>query len=525
MPTTANCPACTVPLELPEEYSLGDRAACPNCGEVFGLSEVVPRPLHRVELIKPVQSETPPPAKPAPPPQPQDTPIDPYETLAGDRPLGDSIRAAAPAAEEDKAGDATPAEESHEDYLAELLGRTTPMEKRAPVAPAAERYAPPPTDEGAGVFDEIPEFTAESVRSEPPAPVAEEYADDGADVPPIQTTPRKRKRRHPLRAAVTVLIGGACGCLLGLYGLLYLLGPRGDVLNLAQYLPESALPPAMRSSEALDASEEGEEAALALSPADEPSLEQPAEEDSGEEILRDDNLQTAGAEIPPDYSEPETSSAPPAAPLRDLGEHAAAFQEQLLAAADAGGNLVTGSLADRSLVPVKGQAYKTICGLADECDFLSRTDLTPEFTEKALLARRFFEQLLSSESASGDVSQIAARWWGFRDRPSSGIFFAGQVQGIEPYGDQAPGDSLRGRPGRTGRYRGPHRTFASRCWRPHRRGGFDCGRPFKPSAVVQRHGRSDCRSPRVIRFLTIKRATGSPFVAVCCAVDSFLFGP
>jgi hypothetical protein len=40
--------------------------------------------------------------------------------------------------------------------------------------------------------------------------------------------------------------GGVVGILLGAYGLLWLLGPDGDVIHLSRWLPDFALPPRMK---------------------------------------------------------------------------------------------------------------------------------------------------------------------------------------------------------------------------------------------------------------------------------------
>jgi hypothetical protein len=45
---------------------------------------------------------------------------------------------------------------------------------------------------------------------------------------------------------IGIVGGGVIGVLLGAYGLLWILGPEGDLLGLAKWLPDLALPPSMR---------------------------------------------------------------------------------------------------------------------------------------------------------------------------------------------------------------------------------------------------------------------------------------
>jgi hypothetical protein len=64
--------------------------------------------------------------------------------------------------------------------------------------------------------------------------------------PPLQTSPRRRRPKRVVRTLVGIVLGGVVGILLGAYGLLWLLGPEGDLIGLAPWLPHFALPPRMR---------------------------------------------------------------------------------------------------------------------------------------------------------------------------------------------------------------------------------------------------------------------------------------
>ena len=67
-----------------------------------------------------------------------------------------------------------------------------------------------------------------------------------------------RRRNSPLRTLVGVPIGGLAGLALGYYVLLYVLGPRGDFLELAKYLPPVTLPSSFHAAPAVlaDAADE-----------------------------------------------------------------------------------------------------------------------------------------------------------------------------------------------------------------------------------------------------------------------------
>jgi hypothetical protein len=60
----------------------------------------------------------------------------------------------------------------------------------------------------------------------------------------LRTSPRRR-RPGAIAMLLGVVGGGLIGVLLGAYGLLWIMGPEGDVLGMEPWLPQALRPPAV----------------------------------------------------------------------------------------------------------------------------------------------------------------------------------------------------------------------------------------------------------------------------------------
>lgn len=67
-------------------------------------------------------------------------------------------------------------------------------------------------------------------------------ADDRPMPGQLRTSPRRR-RPGAMATLAGIVGGGVIGILLGAYGLLWILGPQGDVLGLGPRLPAALRPP------------------------------------------------------------------------------------------------------------------------------------------------------------------------------------------------------------------------------------------------------------------------------------------
>lgn len=78
------------------------------------------------------------------------------------------------------------------------------------------------------------------------APAARSETVETAAALPLRISPRRRREPAVVKTLVGIVGGGLLGILIGAYGLLWLLGPDGDVMGLAKWLPDFVLPPRMR---------------------------------------------------------------------------------------------------------------------------------------------------------------------------------------------------------------------------------------------------------------------------------------
>jgi hypothetical protein len=252
-------------------------------------------------------------------------------------------------------------------------------------------------------------------------------------------TPRRKRRRSLARTLASASLG-VIGIPLGLYALLWLRGPAGDVLHIAQYVPSFMLPASF-------AEIDGSEPTALL--ADEP--ETATTNDAAAELLADDAdeelsaTELAEAEIaetePEVRNDPEVAPASAEAPASvieplyrgpkfSLVDHDE-FAKLLAAAEQAAPQLTEGDLNSKESVAKKGQAYMTLARLADKCSYFDQPGLDLDQSARAALAQQLFRLTLRKDDVKRDLPQIALRWWQYPQRPSPGMLLIGKIERLQ----------------------------------------------------------------------------------------------
>jgi hypothetical protein len=476
MAKLATCPGCTTQLALPEDATLSDRARCPRCHEEFLLMETVQFSIPTAEILPSAEPQTFNPTDTLNPTSytPTHDPYTPadaaYQSPASNyESASESIQSTPepePAAEQPSASatlsdwearlkraiaggaDETTIRDATNRPSFELTHLTKPESRPVePVAYEAEDYSVPDADLiPATPSAEIPnDWSAERSYSEEDEEPTVKFAgdqtisslssipqpdDDEKSSPAVRTdtTPSLKKRKRSLLRTLASASLGVVGIPLGLYALLWLRGPEGDMLHVAQYLPSFMLPsgfdepefdhsPTLLVEESAqdDTAERGEtEQAISNESPNETPYEEVAD---AEPIIHEDAaVAPASAELPT-YQGPTFEAVEPAE-----------FSELLLAAQQTAPQLSEGDLETKESVASKGQAYMALARLADKMSFLSQSLPTTAGIASAQAAENLFETMLSNSIVQRDIPQIALRWWQYADRPSRGIVLVGEVK-------------------------------------------------------------------------------------------------
>ncbi|MDZ4656764.1 MAG: hypothetical protein SH868_04200 [Bythopirellula sp.] len=454
MAKLATCPSCTTQLALPEQATLSDRARCPRCQEEFLLMETVQFSIPEAELLPPVEVET---ETFAPTVEDQYAPTTFARETASDG--EESIEGSE---SETLPVSATPStQKTLSDWEARLKRAIAadvddlPQEEETTLpqfefrnlttkAPAAKTEpTPEPEDYAVSDDDLFPQTTAKSAPqrddwspedayapeeySADDEPVIDSYTDHDAEEPEpaiafnVQTdsAPRNKRKRNPLRTLASASLG-VVGIPLGLYALLWLRGPSGDVLHLAQYVPSFLLPAAFEKPSFEELAEQPSTTTSREAVTGPLSDDAETEIASAEPLLRDDPA------VAPASAEEPVYRGPIFAPV-----NASEFNELLAVAEPVVTQLGTGDLKSKESVARKGQAYMALARLADRSSYLNWPGHTPEEATKTLLAKQLFDRTLRDEVVQRDLPQIALRWWQYAERPSSGIVLTGRVERLE----------------------------------------------------------------------------------------------
>jgi DNA-directed RNA polymerase subunit RPC12/RpoP len=483
MAQLATCPGCTSQLALPEAATLSDRVRCPRCGQKFLLMESVQFSIPNAELIVEEEIEETKPYRSSLQPVPGAETYEPapYESETFEDPY-----------ESPKEADETetapfPASATLSDWEARLKKAiaATPEETAEEVAESAEEissFEKPPATEKFSLPDyaalkeslsaklssveqdfEVPEADLTPSEPFPSRETLESWSADDAYTPEsldaaeeeatvstsfdqtvtngpsvvavdtgITTSPRRKKKRSMARTLASASLG-VVGIPLGLYALLWLRGPAGDMAGIAQYLPSFMLPASFselddRNSQALVAHD--------LEPAEDPLVEEMAE------TLPENGLATPLAEAEPETIlddpevEPATATAPAPEDVTYQGPkfelvEPAEFNALFAAAEQAAPILAEGDLNSKESVAKKGQAYMTFAKLAEKFSYINQPGQTLDQSAQAALAQQLIRTTLRKDVVKRDLPQIALRWWQYPERPSTGMVMIGKIERLD----------------------------------------------------------------------------------------------
>jgi hypothetical protein len=282
-----------------------------------------------------------------------------------------------------------------------------------------------------------------------------------------RSAPKRRKRRPSVvKTLVGVVGGGFIGIFLAGYALLWLKGPDGDLLGIADLLPASLLPAgaAPASQEPLSLAGDRLPPPATVGAASLPdaaaSTEQPSESplDFAEESHAPAGSDLAAAEVPSGVeAQPLT---PPATMHRDdavtptaaveavhwpttpiVGElkgaklFSAADLGELIASADAAHRtFLAGDLARKEDVAAMGQAYIELCKLAERFTLTDPKDFGNDLVTKQMAAKLIFRGAVGDPARRNDLAMIAGRWLEHARRPNQGVLLLGRVTDLQPQG-------------------------------------------------------------------------------------------
>lgn len=327
-----------------------------------------------------------------------------------------------------------PADESEDDYERAIANAATLAD----------------VTQSGGQFDAVSEADpSANHRAEKSAP---------GDMPSfIKTAPIEGgRRRSLLRTLVGPAVGGIIGLALGYYLLMVVLGPTGDFLQVAHYLPQSMLPgsfqktprPIVVADES--AAPISQPVAVADTANDSPNIPAtfvtPVEPTENAASPADDRYGKATtnepARLTDPLAEPLTTESPAASEITPLGastvrvENAPTYTtEQLSAAIDAGRAaapaLVAGDLSDASVRRTKGMSYAKLCDLAEALTFYDTSSATGAGKELQHAADDLFSQTLANPHTREEVARIATIWIDSPHRRHGGVFLAGNLSGGE----------------------------------------------------------------------------------------------
>lgn len=469
MADIATCPKCAKQLGLPDSAGVMDRAECPECGSTFALSETVQISLPVARLLPPEPEVTPESIPSAIEPHDdrcadelqsadapkscEATPQQSWEerlkrALALD--ASEEVETSAASAENCESADESTvgasaekvnlpsfdfqldppsvgADESVETSLdatlpsslphppqeipdtAELASDDNESSKKESGTKRAGKPVKTLADFAASAVNLATEKVPTSTAAAKENPMLQRSTDREAAASNDMTIKKQVSGRRLARTGFpkvsAFVVGPIVGTLVGLYGLLWLQGPKGDHLGMSHVLPASMLPAQL--------GELAEEPAVAESGTSlHKLLSKKKSEHITPEIKRDSAVQLASASR---QVKPSTIEA---------GEFVALVDAASAALPD----FIGGGLTSQASIKNKGQAYMALCRLSEYFDFSQQPGLSPTIEAKVREAVKLFMDAAGDVRLRNDLAHIAGRWWDYQQRPNAGIFFTGRVR-------------------------------------------------------------------------------------------------
>ena len=272
--------------------------------------------------------------------------------------------------------------------------------------------------------------------------------------------PRRRVRGSWVRTLVGVVLFGAVGTLAGGYLMLWIGGRQADLLQLATVLPESMLPPAMRSAAGPEIASEkllavggndfgAEEPAIESEPpvvaAPLAELRPDAAVEAATASLAVESTSPLAAESAGGLAETPTTIGSHAEPIPELEDLAATALDASrcelaeLAAAVATAeralpDFLAGDLSNTEAAGRTGRAYVALAQLAERATLAATSDDPNAAVTQRMLAKELFRRAGSEAERAGVIAQVAGQWLAYDKRSTAGVVVRGRVRDLHARG-------------------------------------------------------------------------------------------
>lgn len=281
------------------------------------------------------------------------------------------------------------------------------------------------------------------------------FAEPGASSLPatpyvLPGLPRTRKKRSGVRLLAGVALGGVAGSIGALFALLWILGPDGDFLQVAHYLPNAVLPKSFQSTPAPRPVQSETPTRSESQPAEPENVPATFTEEvkqpensvasvTTEEPAHDERYGAEPSRLDEPKAEPIAAATAPSdtrpLPIRGPSITIDELTKALDSAQAAQVGLMTGDLSDAAVRRTKGMSYAKLCDLAEAVTFVDPS-ASPAKAQQAIDdARQLFRATLSNPHTRSEVDRIATIWIGSPHRRHGGVFLAGTLSGGQIAGD------------------------------------------------------------------------------------------